>query len=47
MRATAPIDYLNPNLPAGLRTVRMPTVQATPDALVGYSRLDDCRIEIV
>ena len=47
MRATAPIDYLNPNLPAGLRTVRMPIVQPPPAALVGFGRLDDCRIEIV
>jgi len=51
MQATAPIDYLNPNLPAGLRTVPMPIVEATPAALAGYGRLvdspDDCRIEIV
>jgi len=47
----APIDYLNPNLPAGLRHVRMPLVDATDAALEGYGRLVDdpgaCAIEIV
>jgi len=51
MAATPPIDYLNPNLPAGLRSVVMPVVQATPDTLAGYGRLvdnpEDCHIEIV
>lgn len=45
------IDYLNPNLPAGLRRVRMPVVEATPESLAGYGTLvddpDDVRIEIV
>ena len=45
------IDYLNPNLPAGLRRVRMPVVEATPETLAGYGTLvdnpDDVRIEIV
>ena len=47
----APIDYLNPALPAGLARVVMPVVEATPAALEGYGRLIDdpheCRIEIV
>jgi hypothetical protein len=47
----APIDYLNPALPAGLRHVRMPVVEATAAALEGYGRLVDdpaaCTIEIV
>jgi Ureidoglycolate lyase len=47
----APIDYLNPNLPAGLETVAMPVVNATPTALSGYGYLvddaDECRVEIV
>ena len=47
----APIDYLNPALPAGLRTVTMPVVTATAETLGGYGRLVDdpneCRIEIV
>ena len=51
MNAAAPIDYLNPNLPAGLRSVVMPIVEATPAALIGYGYLvddpEDCRIEIV
>jgi hypothetical protein len=32
-------DYLRPELPAGLRRVGMPTVEATPEALRGYDRL--------
>jgi hypothetical protein len=47
----APIDYLNPNLPAGLGWVRMPIVTATPESLRGYGRLldnpGDSAIEIV
>jgi hypothetical protein len=47
---TAP-NYLQPGLPANLRTVRMPVVDATPSALEGYGVLVDdpaqCRIEIV
>jgi hypothetical protein len=47
----APIDYLNPNLPAGLKQVRMPLVEATTQALQGYGRLvdspEECHIEIV
>jgi len=47
----APIDYLNPDLPAGLRPVRMPVVRASAQSLEGYGRLVDdpaeCRIEIV
>jgi hypothetical protein len=44
-------DYLNPDLPAGLRRVTMPVVDATPAALEGYGRIVDdsaaCAIEIV
>jgi len=47
----APIfDYLRPELPAGLRRVAMPVVEATPEALQGYGFLVDdpatCVIEI-
>ena len=45
------IDYLNPDLPAGLTRVTMPVVDATPATLEGYGRLVDdrasCTIEIV
>jgi len=44
-------DYLNPGLPANLRRVRMPVVDATADTLHRYGRLVDdprtCEIEIV
>lgn len=47
----SPIDYLNPDLPAGLELVQMPVVDATPATLAGYGRLvsdtADCHIEIV
>jgi Ureidoglycolate lyase len=43
-------DYLNPDLPPGLKRVRMPVVDATGDNLAGYGTLVDdraaCRIEI-
>jgi ureidoglycolate lyase len=46
-----PIDYLNPDLPAGLRRVVMPVVDATPASLQGYGCLvDDAgrfKVEIV
>lgn len=46
-----PIDYLNPQLPDGLRRVRMPVVEATPETLAGYGHLidnpADCPVEIV
>jgi hypothetical protein len=49
--AGAPIDYLHPDLPAGLRRVVMPVVDATPAALRGYGWLVDepaeCEVEIV
>ena len=49
--AAAPIDYLNPGLPAGLRRVVMPVVDASDEALRGYGRLVDdpaaCSVEIV
>jgi hypothetical protein len=45
------IDYLNPDLPSGLRRVAMPVVDATPATLDGYGRLvtdpGECPIEIV
>ena len=51
MEPTTPIDYLNPNLPAGLPSVVMPLVDATPAALDGYGYLvddrRDCRVQIV
>jgi hypothetical protein len=44
-------DYLNPDIPAGLRRVAIPVVDATPASLDGYGRLVDdpatCAIEIV
>ena len=44
-------DYLNPNVPDGLRRVRMPVVDATDATLAGYGALVDdveaCAIEIV
>ena len=47
----APIDYLNPMLPAGLVQVSMPVVTATATALEGYGHLVDdptaVRVEIV
>ena len=47
----APIDYLNPMLPAGLAQVSMPLVTATAKALEGYGYLvddpDAVRVEIV
>ena len=51
MDPTVAIDYLNPNLPAGLPTVVMPVIDVTPASLAGYGHLVDdprsCRIEIV
>ena len=51
MYAVPVVDYLNPGIPAGLRRVAMPVVDATPAALEGYGRLVDdsaaCEIEIV
>jgi hypothetical protein len=45
------IDYMNPNLPPGLKRVTMPVVTATPEALRGYGLLvedrEQCPIEIV
>ena len=46
-----PINYLKPDLPAGLRVLTMPVVNATPEALRGYGLLVDdsqqCEVEIV
>ena len=51
MKRAEPIDYLNPRLSAGLPSVSMPIVDATPRTLEGYGCLVDdpgaCRIEIV
>ncbi len=47
--STAP-DYLNPDIPAGLRQVEMPLVRATTESLDGYGCLvtdPDYEIEIV
>ena len=45
------IDYLRPQLPAGLSRIRLPVVDATPEALRGYGWLvddpDQCQVEIV
>jgi hypothetical protein len=45
------IDYMNPNLPAGLRRVMLPVVDATAETLKGYGRLiddpEECPVEIV
>jgi hypothetical protein len=45
------VDYLHPELPAGLATVRIPVVDATSANLQGYGQLVDdpatCAIEIV
>jgi hypothetical protein len=44
-------DYLNPDLPANLATVKMPVVDATPAVLERYGFLVDdpakCKVEIV
>ena len=44
-------DYLRPDLPAGLRRVAIPVLEATDETLRGYGRLvddpDACPIEIV
>ena len=49
--AARTFDYLSPDLRAGLQRVRMPVIEATPEALRGYGRLVDaaeqCDIEIV
>jgi hypothetical protein len=47
----SPIDFMNPNLPPGLKRVTMPLVDATPETLRSYGFLVDdqeqCQIEIV
>jgi len=47
---TLAIDYLNPDLPADLRIVPMPVVDATAENLEGYGRLvkdpKECIVEI-
>lgn len=46
-----PINYLKPDLPAGLRVLTMPVVDASPENLQGYGLLVDdpeqCKVEIV
>ena len=34
-------DYLNPGIPAGMRRVKMPLVEATAESLIGYGLLVD------
>jgi hypothetical protein len=45
------IDYLNPDIPAGLRILDVPLVRASPKSLKGYGEIvrdpDKHRIEIV
>ncbi len=38
---TTPPDYLNPNLPTGLKHLAIPVVKATPTSLQGYGTLID------
>ena len=49
--AAAPIDFLHPDLPAGLGRVTMPVVDATDETLRGYGHLvsdpADCSVELV
>jgi ureidoglycolate hydrolase-like protein len=44
-------DYLNPNVPTGLKRVQIPVIEATPMSLEGYGRIidspDACQVEIV
>ena len=51
LQTDRPIDYLHPDLPPGLRWVRMPVVEATAESLRGYGHLvddpADRRVEIV
>ncbi|HTV79132.1 MAG TPA: ureidoglycolate lyase [Steroidobacteraceae bacterium] len=51
MDPSSPIDYLHPNLPAGLPSIVMPVVEATKGALKDYGHLvddpKDCQVEIV
>jgi hypothetical protein len=46
-----PIDYLRPNLPAGLKHVKMPLVAATVQSMQPYGKLvddpEECPIEVV
>ena len=47
---TAP-NYLNPEIPSGLKRVKIPFVEATAESLAGYGNLvsdtDEVEIEIV
>ena len=47
---TAP-NYLNPEIPSGLKRVTIPIVEATAESLAGYghivSDMDEVEIEIV
>lgn len=49
--ATGATDYLNPNLPADLKQIAMPVVDASDETLRGYGRLvgdpEACAVEIV
>jgi hypothetical protein len=48
---SAIIDYLNPQLPAELKLLRIPVIEATAETLEGYGRLvddpEECPVEIV
>ena len=50
MTNSAPLDYLNPNLPAGLQHIQIPVVVATAQSVKGYGWLVDdpanCTVEI-
>lgn len=45
-----PLDYLNPDLPAGLKHIEIPIIKATPESVKGYGWLVDdpaaCSVEI-
>ena len=45
------IDYLNPDIPAGLRILDVPLVRATPESLKGFGEIvrdpEDAQVEIV
>ena len=51
VQTTTVRDYLNPGIPAGLKRIRIPVIEATAESLAGYGELiaspDDCGIEIV
>ena len=50
MNTTTPPDYMNPDLPEGLKRFRIPVVEATTESVKGYGWLVDdpttCKVEI-